>query len=105
MVHLLHTPLQLTAVVGPVQLPVAAGTAPAWAPVRFADKDILAVKSLQPRAIWVVVRPWLIPASGFEVSITPATALRLCLLLLCPGAQRSDTRVELNDQKDSKVRN
>ena len=111
-IHLIDTPVQLAAMVGPVGLPVAARSAPPRPPVRITDKDILAVECLEARAVGVrVIGPCLVPVR-FEVGPAAETlrgllvlfALSQLLLLLDRArAQRDDAGVELNHDVDANV--
>ena len=57
MVHLLHAAVDLTAVGGPVLLPVIAGAAPTWSAIGVADEDGFAVEAFEPRAVDIWVWP------------------------------------------------
>ena len=64
MIHFPHTAVDFRAVMHPVRLPYSARAAPSGQAVVFANKDILAVKALETRAVRIVI---------------PTTFVTLCL--------------------------
>lgn len=98
-VHLSHAPLDLSAVMRPVNLPVATRTAPSRPPVGFADEHILAVEALETRAIGVVV--WLCLVSLRDLKV-PFPSLALVNDYVLFGGFRAKwchSGVELNNEE------
>jgi hypothetical protein len=113
MIHLLHAAVDLTAVGGPVLLPVIAGAAPTWSAIGVADEDGFAVEAFESRAVDIRVGPVCVVWARFKIFLSPAPApaqgpvlLGLLLPLFPLDRQRSkgrDTRVILYDKKGAEV--
>lgn len=107
-IHLFDTSFKLAAVMSPINLPVAARTAPKRPPVGIAHKDVLAVEELEARTIGVAVRTRLVPLARFEVclgtSAAPFPFLGRFPQLDGLLPKRSYARVVLYYDKDAKVR-
>lgn len=97
-VHLPYAAIHLGAVVGSVGLPVATSAAPDGSPVVGANKEVLAVKSLQPGAIGAHVRVHRV-VQRLDVALTlPFPAL------FHGRRQGDDARVRVDDNQDPQVR-
>lgn len=107
MIHLFDTPVELTAMMGSVNLPGAARAAPPRPAVCVTHKDILAVEALETWTVGIVVGTSIVSFACFEITLC---FLALAFALLVPLSlfnsslsERCDSRVVLYFEEDAEV--
>lgn len=105
MVHLPHTPHELARVGRTVRLPVPAKRAPSWPSIGLAYEDVLAIESLQSRAIGILVDGQPEVLRLFIVSISFALGEGFALVYggLSALVQRDESGIYVRGDEGSEV--